>query len=307
MAFFKRQMPSVNALVTLEAAVRLNSFTAAARELNVTQAAVSRQIHALEAEFGQSLFVRRHRRVEPTEAGALLGSTVTGALDQVADAVERIRAPPARSVTIGATLAMSYFWLMPRLSLFRSLHPGVALRVVSQDEPLLLGSGEVDVLVRFGEPPFADGVSVAACEAEVFPVCAPALARSCGQLANSADILDMPLIEHAGSDPTWLRWADWSERAGLGRRSPPIALHFNRYADAMAAAVAGEGVALGWNLISRDAIERGQLRPLGQRVRVTARYNAMRPHRRSNNPAADDFVAWLADRFDEEMSGRLLA
>ena len=300
MSYFKRSIPSVNALVTLEAAVRLGSFTAAALELNVTQAAVSRQIHALEADLEQRLFVRRHRRVEPTSAGAMLGATISGALHSMREAVEAVRQKPGRSVTVGATLAMSYFWLMPRLSDFRTRHPGVTIRVVSQDEPVALGSGEVDVLVRFGEAPFTDGVSVAACQAEVFPVCAPSLAQRMGVPAVTSSLLDMPLIEHAAPDPSWMRWADWSEQAGLGRRTPRAVLQFNRYADAVAAAVGGQGVVLGWNLITRDALASGQLRQVGRRVRVASRFNAVRPLRPRDNAAADAFVTWLAERFDEE-------
>src|SRR5215470_19446145 len=88
---FRRKLPSIKALVTFEAAMRLKSFTAAARELNVTQAAVSRQVRILEEEFKVPLFLRGHRKVEATSAGAMLGLTLTQSLDTIAETVESLR------------------------------------------------------------------------------------------------------------------------------------------------------------------------------------------------------------------------
>ncbi|MBV9701873.1 MAG: LysR family transcriptional regulator, partial [Methylobacteriaceae bacterium] len=91
MVGFRREMPSVTALVTFEAAARLRNFTRAAAELGVTQAAVSRQIRALEADLGGPLFRRLHRRVELTDNGAALATTLTRCLGQMSDAVRTVR------------------------------------------------------------------------------------------------------------------------------------------------------------------------------------------------------------------------
>src|SRR5690554_4039556 len=123
MSGIRRSVSSLGALVTFEAAARLSSFTRAAAELGVTQAAVSRQIRLLEQEFNILLFRRAHRRVVLTPAGQVLAQTLTGAFGQVTDAIDTIRRPDAGDlVTLGATLGFSHFWLLPRLPQFRMAH-----------------------------------------------------------------------------------------------------------------------------------------------------------------------------------------
>ena len=300
---FKKSLPSVNALVTFEAAVRLKSFTAAARELNVSQAAVSRQIRLLEDEFGQPLFRRGHRRVEPTSAGAVLGATLNRALEAIGETVEVLRQPRGtETLTVGATLAFSYFWLLPRLSSFRDVRPDLKIRVVSQDEPFDLGTGELDVLMRFGVPPFPDGRVVAASRDTFFPVCSPGFAARLTPNPGPADLASLPLIGNDAPDPCWMSWPDWFERAGLGRRAPRVALQFNHYTDAVAAAVAGQGVALGWSVILHDMLERRQLVPLTDGIGVEATYNVLVPTRRRTSEAAAAFVAWIASGLGEHAS-----
>src|SRR5262249_38643406 len=142
---FRRALPSVNALVTFEAAARLKSFTAAARELGVTQAAVSRQIRLLEDDIGVALFQRGHRRVEPTPAAGVLGTTLSNCFQTIYDTMAVIRQPrEAEALTVGATVAFSHFWLLPRLSAFRERHPDLPIRIISQDAAIDLASGEMD-------------------------------------------------------------------------------------------------------------------------------------------------------------------
>lgn len=297
---FKKSLPSANALVTFEAAVRLKSFTAAARELNVSQAAVSRQVRLLENDFGQPLFRRGHRRVEPTSAGAVLGTTLNRALEMIGETVHVLRQPRGtETLTVGATLAVSYFWLLPRLSSFRDMRPDLKIRVVSQDEPFDLGAGELDVVVRFGVPPFSDGRVVAAGGDTFFPVCSPDFAARLTSKPAPWELMSLPLIGSDAPDPCWMVWPDWFERAGLGRRTPRLTLQFNHYTDAVAAAVAGQGVALGWKMILHDLLQSRQLVPLTDGIGTEAAYNVLVPTRRRTSEAAAAFVAWIASKLGE--------
>ena len=158
---FRKRLPSLTALVTLEAVVRRKSFTLAASELGVTQAAVSRQIAALEEELGQPLFLRKHRAIEPTAACVSLGATLAKSFADIAESVEAIQSRGQDVVTIGATVAFSSFWLLPRLAEFRRANPGILVRVISQDSPIALDDGEIDVAIRYGMPPFSDGTVIA--------------------------------------------------------------------------------------------------------------------------------------------------
>ncbi|MBV8105039.1 MAG: hypothetical protein JO223_10535 [Hyphomicrobiales bacterium] len=100
-----------------------------------------------------------------------------------------------------------------------------------------------------------------------YPVCSPEFACRLNLPLRSEDLLSLPLIASDTPDPSWLSWPDWFERAGFGRRSPGIALQFNHYTDGIAAAIAGQGVTLGWNLILTDLLAKGQLVPLLYRLR----------------------------------------
>lgn len=295
----RRSLPSIKALVTLEAAMRLRSFTAAGRELNVTQAAVSRQVRILEDLFGMPLFTRGHRRVEPTPAGASLGLVLSQALDMVEGGVEALRRSRSeQDVTIGATLAISYFWLLPKLSRFRDLNPDVKIRVVSQDEPFDLRSGP-DVVIRYGTPPFNDGATLFSRSDTFFPVCSPSFAAKLGANPTTAELLGLPLIGHDAPDPSWMLWPDWFERVGAGRRSPALALQLSHHTAGIAAAVAGQGITLGWEMILQDLLASGQLVRVGAKVTAEGTYNVVVPTKRAN-PAAEAFAEWAVSLLSEE-------
>jgi len=174
---FRKKLPSLTALVALEATIRHRSVTAAARELGVTQAAVSRQIALLEEEFGRPLFSRGHRAIEPTPSCLILGGALAEGFSNIADAVDAVRTNASDVVTIGATIAFSSFWLLPKLAELRQMHPRIQIRVISQDAKFNLEAGEVDIAFRYGIPPFRDGTVIAARGDRMFPVCSPDYAR----------------------------------------------------------------------------------------------------------------------------------
>ena len=151
MKSLRRQLPPMTALMAFEAAARLLSFTRAAEELGVTQAAVSRQIHALEEDFGLPLFNRLHRKVTLTAQGQALAAATSNAFGLIADAASDLRQGSNDDLTISATVAFSHFWLLPRISEFSRRHPDTTLRIVSQDAMPALDQGDVDVAIRFGE------------------------------------------------------------------------------------------------------------------------------------------------------------
>lgn len=300
MTSLRRAIPSLGALTAFEAAARLGGFTVAATELGVTQAAVSRQIKALEQDLNTPLFLRAHRRVELTPAGQALAQAVTGAFARMTDAIETIRQPQTPGVvTVGATLAFCHFWLLPRLPAFRVAHPAVKLRLIADDGATDLRRDRLDVAVRYGVPPFADGIGREGQRDEVFPVASPALRDRLAPAFVPDDLARLPLISSAWLDPTWLTWRMWAQRAGLGpgiaRASDQSSLRFNHYTDTIQAAISGEGVALGWSRLIRDHLADGRLVRLG-RISVTPPegYHVLHPADRSPGPAAQAFLDWIA-------------
>jgi DNA-binding transcriptional LysR family regulator len=292
----RKTLPSLNALVVLEAAVRHRSFTAAAAELGVTQAAVSRQVALLEEQLDTPLFVRKHRAIEPTAPCLLLASSVAMSFATIAESVEKVRSSKRlEAVTIGATLAFSTLWLLPRMGEFRKLHPSAQIRVMSQDARINLNNGEVDLVVRYGVPPFDDGVVVASRADEVFPVCAPDYARRMGLPGALFKNDACELIEQDVPDRSWYSWHDWFARAGISAANSQPSLRFNHYTDVLQATRAGHGIALGWGLLVQGYLEDGSLVRLGDAViAAEGRYNVIVPERRKPHPLREILVEWLA-------------
>lgn len=303
MTSLRRSVPSMNALATFEAAARLGSFTLAAGELGVTQAAVSRQIRLLEDDLNAPLFVRAHRRVKLTPSGAALAATVGTAFASMAEMIETIRRPVAENtVSVGATLAFSHFWILPRLSEFRGNHPGISLKLIAEDSATDLRRDRLDVCIRYGKPPFPDGRSILSHPDEVFAVCSPRLLQRLGLDPAAADIARLPLIASDNVDPAWLTWRSWAQAAGLGpaigKASDRSPLRFNHYTAAIEAAVNGEGVALGWSVLLSDHLAGGRLVRIGPHALTTAdRYHVLVPSGREPSPATARFLDWLSGCF----------
>lgn len=298
MAGFRRSVSSLSALATFEAAARLTGFTRAAEELGVTQAAVSRQIKLLEAELNTPLFIRGHRKVELTPAGALLAGALTGAFDQVAEAIDTIRRPAsANIVTFGATLGFMHFWLLPRLPAFRAAHPEVQLRLVSQDAGFDLRRDAVDALIHYGKPPFDGARCLASLPDVVFPVAAPTLK------GLDMPLDQLPLIGCEWLEPSWLSWRRWAQLAGYPPLQKANALRFSQYTDAVYAAVGGEGVALGWQSLIGAHLADGRLVRLGTgQVTPEERHCLLVPTIRTQGRGARKLTEWLVAAFEEQQA-----
>ena len=288
----RRSLPSLNLISTFESAARLGSFTLAAAELGVTQAAVSQLIKALEHELNTTLFIRAHRRVTLTSAGAALAATVGTAFSRMSEIIETLRQPDVPdTVSVGVTLAFNQFWLMPRLPDFRASHPHVKLRLVADDGLMDLRQARLDVVVRYGKPPFDDGESQAFRAEQAFPVANPALLDRLGIRAETADIVTLPLIASDLTNPAWMPWRSWAKSLGLGpalgRAADHSRLRFNHYSDTVQAALNGEGVTMGWAVLLSDLLRSGRLVRVGQdSVTPQEGYHVIAPAGRPPSPAA---------------------
>ncbi|MBX5151128.1 LysR substrate-binding domain-containing protein [Rhizobium lentis] len=287
---FRRRLPSLTALVTLEAVLRRKSFTTAATELGVTQAAVSRQIALLEEELGQPLFVRKHRAIEPTAACVSLGATLAKSFADIAESVEAIQSRSQDVVTIGATVAFSSFWLLPRLAEFRRANPGILVRVISQDNPIALDDGEIDVAIRYGMPPFSDGTVIASRGDVITPVCSPDYLRRRGNgpLGSTDEFIETDVL-----DRSWYSWSQWVQLTGANIEVKP-SLRFNHYTETIAAARAGQGIALGWRMLVGTFLEDGTLVSAeASELAAEDRYNVIVPVKAKRSNARNLAAAWL--------------
>src|SRR5258707_10995277 len=192
-----RPMPALNALRAFEAIARHMSFARAAEELHVTPAALSHQIRGLEEQLGLSLFTRRTRSIELTEAGRTLYPGLHAGFESVRGAMaqlERDRDRAGNILVISATVGLSAKWLMPRLWRFLREHPGVDARVSASMKVADFATEGVDVAIRLTKQMQGDFYSELLFEDSMLPVCSPGLVEQ--GLRTPADLGRFPLIHY---------------------------------------------------------------------------------------------------------------
>lgn len=289
-------LPPLQTLRAFEAAARLASFTRAAAELNVTQGAISRQVRNLEERLGVELFRRADRRIALTPAGSQFRSAVRGALERIAEATAELDVRGADGpVTIGASSALASLWLMPRLAAFRRSEPDLEIRVLASDHDFEPDAGHVDLLITYaGAPPSGDDVRHLFDEV-IYPVCGPDYLGGGRGPRTAVDLLAETLLVLDDDHPDWIGWPTWFARADVAHQAPRRSIRVNSYPMLLQAAVAGQGIALGWGHLVDDLVGAGNLVPLSlDRLRTTGAFFL-----RSLRPIPDDSPAgrlreWLA-------------
>ena len=294
---YRRLIPSLTALVEFEAVARLGSFTKAADELGVTQAAASRQVRLLEDTLGVRLFHRLHRSIQLTAEGETLYVVVAEALQKVSGVFDRLGSgDDGPELVLATTAAFSRFRLLPRLALLRQRQPHLKLRLTTQMFTAELRHSELDVAVRFGNGKWRDGSATLLFGEEVFPVCSPGWLKANQAPQSLAELEKAPLIESDSTSEGWMGWETWFQGAGVQKPKLRFALRCSLYTDAVEAALHGEGVALGWGRLLEDLLKSGVLlRLTSASVKVSDAYYAVVPHGRSVTPAMAGLIDWLRD------------
>lgn len=298
MPAFLEHLPRLSRLRMFEAAARLQSFTLASRELNVTQAAVSQQVRVLETELGVSLFVRLHRGLELTPQGLELFRTVTTSLNQIAVTAENLRMaarPP--SIRVGVTFAVASFWLIPRLPAFRATHPDLDVHLIATDRGFESVADQVNIGMAFGIGAWPAFTPTLLRQSEVFPVCSPCYARTHPEITDPGAIPGQTLLSLEDDRIGRLGWTEWFARVGIDRSTAPHQLKFNSHTLLIQAACEGQGMALGWSLLTDDLLASGTLvRPTELSLKVPQSFFYVE---RSDKTSAGEmlFKEWLVDSF----------
>lgn len=252
-------LPSMSMLVAFEAAARHVSFTLAARELNVTPAAISHQIKALEAELQCSLFQRHHRGVALTETGAYLLVALQRGFEGMGDAIGQLRRQAVRaSVTIGVTTAVSSLWLTPKLAQFWKSHADVSVAQIVSDTDEV--PAKCDLSIRYGiVSRDLPGCSVLFRD-RLMALGSPRFAAR-HPVSSVAELAALPLIHFDTHVAGWTDWHGWFH--ALGYTGPVSHSHrVNNYLIALQAACDDMGAVLGWVGLARPFLAAGQLVPL---------------------------------------------
>jgi LysR family glycine cleavage system transcriptional activator len=282
-----RRLPFLNGIRAFDAAGRTGSFAAAAEELHVSPAAISRMVKLLEERLGLPLFERRANRLAPTAAGARYLAGLSPLLDGLATLTEEVAALGGRQVlTLGVGPTFAIRWLIPRLADWQRRQPGVEVRITTGGAAVPFAP-DWTCGIRLGAGDWPGLVAVPLFAADLTPVCAPALAR---RLRAPADLARQILLRvgHAAED--WPRWLAAAGLAGLEARGPL----FDHYGQALQAAADGLGVAMGIRPYIDDDLAAGRLvAPFGLTVSKGMGWYLVHRPQRVAEPAFAAFLGWI--------------
>lgn len=251
----RRLIPSTSMLMAFDAAARTGSFTAAARELNLTQGAVSRQVGALENQLGVVLFERIRKTVQLTETGKIYAGEIHRALQAIRNASIN-----AMSSSLSAVLNLAILptigtrWLMPRLPSFLKNHPDLTVNFVTKLSPFDFQSEDLHCAIHYGLPNWPGTESMFLMGEEAVPVCSPGFLSE-HPIRKPADLTDTPLLHLATRTGAWTNWL-----AANGLTAPEEqGMLFENFMIIAQAAIAGLGLALLPKFLIQIEIDRGEL------------------------------------------------
>jgi LysR family transcriptional regulator of beta-lactamase len=280
------QLP-LNALRAFESSARLGSFTRAGLELRVTQTAISHQVKALESALNLTLFKRFPRGLALTDEGLALLPVLTDAFRRMSATLSQFEdGNYAEILTVGVVGTFAIQWLLPRLNTFRALCPQVDLRLKTHNNLADILAEGLDFSIRFGDGAWNGTEALHLMEAELSPVCAPAVA---GRLRAPADLRNEMLLRSY----RWDEWPLWFEAAGL--ESPSLrGFMFDSSLALVEAAAQEVGVALvPVALFARELDEGRIVRPFEVSI-AAGSYWLTRLKSRTPTPAMEAFQRWIA-------------
>ncbi len=293
----KRGRLPLTALRSFEAAGRLESFTLAAEELFVSQAAISRQVRELEALLGKPLFTRHHRQVRLSAEGARLLETLAAAFDSIDERLEDIRGRSSASVlTISAEPGFAGCWLVPHLADFRARRPQIDVSVEADTKLIEFRGNAAPLAIRHSAQSTAWPRTQARhlCDVHLVPVVSPTLLQEGSPLATPKDLLSHTLLHEENRD-VWTRWF-----AAVDFSPPAEALRGPIYTDSaltLQAVLRGHGVALVDSLFVQEDIASGRLiQPFDIAIPLGAYWLVTRDFGRLS-PEAQAFADWMEGCF----------
>ncbi|PHM72151.1 transcriptional regulator GcvA [Xenorhabdus kozodoii] len=252
-----KRLPPLNALRVFDAAARHLSFTKAAEELFVTQAAVSHQMKSLEDFLGLKLFRRRNRSLLLTEDGQSYYLDIKEIFTAINDATRKLQARSAKgALTVSLSPSFAIQWLVPRLSGFNQSFPGIDVRIQAVDREEDKLADDVDVAIFYGRGHWPGLRTDRLYPEYLLPVCSPALLAGDRPLKTPSDLANHTLL-HDSSRRDWqayIRQLDMQQQINV--QQGPI---FSHSAMVIQAAVHGQGVALANNVMAQNEIDAGRL------------------------------------------------
>ena len=289
-----RSLPPLNPLLAFEVSARYRNFTKAARELNVTQGAVSHQIAVLEDYFGAPLFERKSSGIELTPAAAIYADALHAAFEDMRRATATYAATSSRTtLTIKGYPLLLSKWLTPRLSAFSRRCPDIDVRLMSISGASLVDFESIDIGIRYGRGRWRGLTSHLLFADELVPICSPDLANSLG-LRQPEDLAGKPLLQtHARSGD----WPDWFAEAGV--EDPKALQQVRSFEDlglVLRFALEGDGIAIVQKVYVESELRDGSLViPCGPVLNRELGYHLIYPIGASKSAKIRDFCGWLME------------
>ncbi|RED49119.1 transcriptional regulator GcvA [Aestuariispira insulae] len=287
-----RKLPPLNTLRAFEASCRYLSFTKAAEELFVTQAAISHQIKTLEEALDVKLFRRLNRALLLTEEGQVLLPAVRESLSILGNAVAKLR-EQERSGTLTVSMLPSFAssWMVPRLGRFQTAHPDIDLRISANFDMVDFDRDDVDVAIRFGKGRYPGLASVHFRTEDIFPVCSPGLLNDPDRPLSCPEDLKYHTLLHDDMETDWRMWL---MAAGVKGVDASRGTSLNQSDMVLQAAIDGQGVALGRSILAQRALRSGQLvKPFDLTLPSDYAYYFVCPEAAFDRPKTKAFREWL--------------
>lgn len=291
----------LNALRAFEASARHLSFSDAARELNVTPAAVGQLVRGLEEWLGTPLFHRStggRARLVVTAAAERALPDIRAGFDRLSLGLTRLQEGSATGVlTVTVSPAFAAKWLLPRIDRFQAARPETDVRLDTSIKLLDFGAQGIDIGVRYGAGSWPGLTAEKLMDEDIYPVCSPALQRRSPRLRKPSDLAGQTLIHDLSVDSRvgFATWEGWLEHVGLTGISTRRGLRVNNSAAVLQAAIDGHGIALARSVMARDDLAAGRLVRLFPEIEFTAAlaYYIVYRSECANLPRLVAFRDWL--------------
>ncbi len=295
--------PPLNALRAFEATARHLSFTKAARELNVTQGAVSRHVAGLERSLDTKLFLRHYRAIELTAKGEAYFRALRDAFERIQNATDSlfgVSDTPTLRIKLPPTIAIR--WVVPRLARLHAVDRNLDVQITTSHSPADFDREEIDVAIHSGDGPPPGVTAIRLMGETLTPVCSPAMLRGGRKLRKPEDLAHHTLLcsMHRPKD-----WPAWIASAGLSGIDGNSGLKFENSSLAYQAAIDKLGIAMAQTALVADDLAAGRLvAPFRLRVPTAGAYFLIYPARSRNLAKVRGFEKWIVEEAKALEKGR---
>lgn len=292
-----KRLPPLNSLKAFESSARHLSFTKAAEELFVTQAAVSHQIKILESFLGIDLFIRKNRALELTDLGKMYFADISKVLNRLADATSKLLTEKnSRHLTITVPQTFGIQWLVPKLTEFNQLYPDIEVRLKGEDEDEGILNDNVDVSIYYGKGNWDTLQVEKLAEGNLLLLASPKLLEK--KPINTVNDLNNHTIIHIKTRDNWQNMVNYLQVDGLNINHGPL---FSHTFMALQAAIHGQGIVLANKILAKQEVENGTLKvvlPIKNLLDSKAFY-LVNQLDKADNECINIFKKWIIEKMQK--------